>query len=164
MKALAGAIGILSLCGCATPKPFVDTATYVGKIATQMDAALDAYVATSNSLRGEDASRLAAMQTSTDRRTSATQDQLQIWSLQGNNAAAAMMKTLAGIGTAEPISFAQSTGTDSTGQSLAYDSKPLQSIAQAAGEIAAPKSSKDSALVLIKFAQQVNADLQKGTP
>jgi len=151
---------LVALCsGCATPRPIVDTATLVGKMATQINDAVGGYVKQLQSARSDDADRLARTRARAAALDSVNRDQEQIWRVQNIKQPGELLSAIAAGSPTQ--SDVRAGGLMSTPvATIHFDGSPLQAVSKVAAQISAPKSAKDEFTVLEKFGEQVKDDVK----
>lgn len=164
MRALAGLVVVSILSGCATPQPVRDTAALVGKMSAKMDDAMGQYVAGLKRVRTQDTARIQKSETSTARLQAANEDQLQILSLTSESLPLTVFDAITTAPEADATTGLSSRPAAFDFAPPVFDAAPLKSVAETSAAIADPRNAGEQLRVLLKFAEQVNLDLQKETP
>lgn len=160
MKTFAVVFVAMLVSACSTPQPIVDTAALVSKMSSDMDRSVTSYVASLALVRQSDARRVAGTLTDAQNQRRSLADDVKILQLADD---AVIVKALTAL-TAEAVADPLKSATAASGKSApkaSFDATPLRNVAKVTSEIAQPRSSAEQLRTILKFAKDVNDDLNK---
>ena len=157
MKLISVFCAALLLSACATPQRVVDTAALVAKMSTGMNRSVQTYVGSLNAARKLDEVRLQGYGAAAEQRR-AQQTMKPAGEARLRKTLNELPADLAPV--PDPMRSAQRAPVIA-GAPLSFDGAPLQNLARIASDIAQPSDASEQLSVLLKFANEVNADLAK---
>ena len=160
MKTYALVAAALLLSACATPQPIVDTAALVSKMSSEMDRSVSSYVESLALVRKSDAVRVEGTRTDVQNQRRSLADDVRILKLADD---AVIVKTLTAL-TEEPAPDplkSTAVAANTAASKASFDAAPLKNVAKVTAEIAQPRSAAEQLRTIVKFAKDVNDDLNK---
>jgi hypothetical protein len=160
MKTYALVAAALLLSACATPQPIVDTAALVSKMSSEMDRSVSSYVESLALVRKSDAARVEGTRTDVQNQRRSLADDIRILKLADD---AVIVKTLTALTEESAPDPLKSTAVaaNTAASKVSFDAAPLKNVAQVTAEIAQPRSAAEQLRTIVKFAKDVNDDLNK---